>query len=215
MRRITVIENLTLDGVMQAPGAPDEDVRGGFAHGGWAVPFNDEVMGAEMAKGMGTTELLFGRRTYENFASYWPNQPQPNPFTDVLNRTRKYVASTTLTEPLPWMNSTVLAGDAAVTVAELRARPGPDIGVLGSGQLVRALMRHDLVDGYTLLIHPLVLGSGRRLLPDGGPAAELRLTGCVTTTTGVVIATYEPARAEARGSLTPAVASQSSRRDIR
>jgi len=215
MRRIAVIENLTLDGVMQAPGAPDEDVRGGFTHGGWAAPYNDAVMAAEMAKGMGTTELLFGRRTYENFFSYWPNQPEPNPFTDVLNRTQKYVASTTLTEPLPWMNSTLLAGDAAAAVAELKAQPGPDIGVLGSGELVASLMRHDLIDGYTLLIHPLVLGSGRRLLPDGGPAAELRLTGCVTTTTGVMIATYEPAAAAAAAALTSAVASPSSRRDTR
>jgi len=201
MRRITVIESLSLDGVMQAPGAPDEDTRGGFEHGGWAVPYNDAVMGSEMAKGMGRTELLFGRRTYERFYAVWPNQPEPNPFTEVLNKIQKYVASTTLTEPLPWSNSTLLAGDAAETVAELKAQPGQDIGVLGSGELVRSLMRHDLVDEYTLLIHPLVLGSGRRLFPDRGSLAKLRLTHSVTTTTGVMIATYQP------------TGSQSSRRD--
>ncbi|MEU8380162.1 dihydrofolate reductase family protein [Streptosporangium sp. NPDC048865] len=193
MRKIVVIEHLTLDGVMQAPGAPDEDVRGGFEHGGWAVPRNDAVMGGEMAKGMGGSELLFGRLTYERFHSFWPEQPAPNPFTDVLNDTRKYVVSTTLTGPLPWVNSTLLAGDAAKAVAELKEEPGADIAVLGSGELVRSLMRHDLVDVYQLMIHPLVLGSGRRLFPEGGSFAGLRLTGSVTTTTGVVIATYDRA----------------------
>jgi dihydrofolate reductase len=197
MRRITVVESLTLDGVMQAPGGRDEDPRGGFEHGGWAVPYNDEVMASEMAKGMGRTELLFGRRTYEAFYSFWPNQTEPNPFTDVLNNTQKYVASTTLTEPLPWMNSTLLAGDAAATVAKLKEQPGKDIVVLGSGELVQSLMQHNLIDEYTLLIHPLVLGSGRRLFPDGSSLAKLRLTAFVTTTTGVVIATYEPAETTA------------------
>jgi len=193
MRKIVVVEHLTLDGVMQAPGAPDEDVRGGFEHGGWALPYNDAVMGSEMAKGMGRAELLFGRRTYERFYSFWPNQPEPNPFTEVLNNTQKHVASTTLTEPLPWVNSTLLAGDAATAVAKLKEQPGTDIGILGSGELVQSLMRHNLIDEYKLLIHPLVLGSGRRLFPDGGAFAKLRLTDSVTTTTGVVIATYQPA----------------------
>ena len=193
MRKIVVVEHLTLDGVMQAPGAPDEDVRGGFEHGGWALPYNDAVMGSEMAKGMGRAELLFGRRTYERFYSFWPNQPEPNPFTEVLNNTQKHVASTTLTEPLPWVNSTLLAGDAATAVAKLKEQPGTDVGILGSGELVQSLMRHNLIDEYKLLIHPLVLGSGRRLFPDGGAFAKLRLTDSVTTTTGVVIATYQPA----------------------
>src|ERR671914_81923 len=105
MRKIVVVENLTLDGVMQAPGGADEDRRRGFEHGGWALPYYDDVMQREMAKGMGRTELLFGRLTYEKFYSFWPNQPEPNPFTEVLNNTQKYVASTTLTEPLPWVNS--------------------------------------------------------------------------------------------------------------
>jgi dihydrofolate reductase len=195
MRKLVAIESLTLDGVMQAPGLPDEDVRGGFEHGGWAVPYSDEVMGREMAKGFGRSELLFGRRTYEILYSFWPNQTEPNPFTEVLNNTQKYVASTTLKEPLPWMNSTLLSGDAVDAVAELKEQPGDDIGILGSGALVQALMPHNLIDEYKLLIHPLVLGTGLRLFPDGGPVAKLRLTDPVTTTTGVVIATYQPASA--------------------
>lgn len=190
MRKVLVVENVSLDGVMQAPGGQEEDTRGGFEHGGWAAPYADEVLGAEMAKGMGATELLFGRRTYEQFFGYWPHAPQPNPFTEVLNNTRKYVASTTLTGPLPWQNSTLLAGDAPTAVAALKAEPGPDLVVLGSGGLVRALMSGDLVDEYTLLIHPLVLGAGRRLFPEDGPYDQLRLTHSVTTTTGVVIARY-------------------------
>jgi dihydrofolate reductase len=192
MRKLVVVESLTLDGVMQAPGRPDEDTRGGFAHGGWAAPYSDEVMLGEMGRGMGRAELLLGRRTYEDFYAFWPNQPEPNPFTEVLNETRKYVASTTLTEPLPWSNSTLLAGDAASTVAELKAQPGNDIAVLGSGELVRSLMQHNLIDEYTLLIHPLVLGSGHRLFPDGSSLAKLQLTHSVTTTTGVMIGTYQP-----------------------
>jgi dihydrofolate reductase len=192
MRRIVVVESVTLDGVMQSPGGQDEDTRGGFEHGGWAQPYSDEVMGREMGKGMGQSELLFGRRTYEQFYSFWPNAPQPNPFTEVLNNTRKYVASTTLSEPLPWMNSTLLDGDAADAVAALKERPGQDLAVLGSGELVQTLMRHNLVDEYKLLIHPLVLGTGRRLFRDDSPPANLQLIDSVTTTTGVVIATYRP-----------------------
>jgi dihydrofolate reductase len=195
MRRITVFNSLTLDGVMQAPGRADEDSRGGFAHGGWAAPLSDEVMGRVAAEGMaGPGALLLGRRTYEDFHGFWPNQTD-NPFTEVLDNTRKYVASTTLREPLPWRNSTLLGGDAAEAVARLKEQPGEDLTVLGSGELVQALRRRHLVDRYVLLIHPLVLGSGRRLFPDGGPAATLRLIDSVTTTTGVIIATYQPVTA--------------------
>jgi dihydrofolate reductase len=198
MSRVVVIENLTLDGVMQAPGRPDEDTRGGFAHGGWALPYNDEVMARAMGERMVRGgPLLLGRRTYEDLYGYWPRQAA-NPFTDALNAARKYVASTTLQEPLPWANSTLLRGDAADAVAGLREQPAGDIGVIGSGELVQALMRRGLVDEYVLLIHPRVLGSGQRLFRDGGPPAALRLTGSVTTTTGVVIATYEPAGAPPR-----------------
>jgi dihydrofolate reductase len=193
MSRVVVINHLTLDGVMQAPGRPDEDQRGGFAHGGWAQPNNDEVMAKVLGEGMAQGgPLLLGRRTYEDFHAFWPKQTD-NPFTAVLNSVRKYVASTTLSEPLAWENSTLLEGDAAEAVARLREQPGKDIGVLGSGELVRSLAANDLVDEYLLMIHPLVLGSGRRLFPDDGPTAALRLVDSVTTTTGVLIARYQPA----------------------
>jgi dihydrofolate reductase len=193
MSKIVVTTSLTLDGVMQAPGRPDEDTRGGFAHGGWALPYNDEVMGAAMGAGMaGTEAILLGRRTYADFHGYWPHQTD-NPFTEVLNSTRKYVASTTLTEPLPWANSVLLKGDVAPAVAELRSQPGGNIAILGSGDLIQTLARHNLIDEYLLLIHPLVLGSGSRLFPDGGSFAELRLVNSITTTKGVMIATYRPA----------------------
>jgi dihydrofolate reductase len=193
MSRVVVTNHLTLDGVMQAPGRPDEDPRDGFEHGGWAQPGNDEVMGRVMGEGMAQGgPLLLGRRTYEDFYAFWPRQSD-NPFTEVLDNVTKYVASTTLTEPLPWSNSVLLSGDVAEAVARLREQPGPDIGVLGSGELVQSLMWHDLVDRWVLMIHPLVLGTGRRLFPDGAPFARLRLADSVTTTTGVVIATYERA----------------------
>jgi dihydrofolate reductase len=194
MSRIVVFLSMSLDGVIQAPGRPDEDARGGFTHGGWAAPYADPVAGELAAEGMANTgALLFGRRTYEDFHGFWPNQPEPNPFTEHLNATQKYVVSRTLEEPLPWQNSMLLSGDPAETVAELRAREGKDIVVLGSGELVRSLMRADLIDGYTLLIHPLVLGSGRRLFDEHEQVRALRLTDSQTTTTGVIVATYEAA----------------------
>ena len=190
---IVVFESVALDGVMQAPGRPDEDTRGGFAHGDWAAPYADELVGRQASEGMATTGgILLGRRTYEDFYGFWPKQTD-NPFTEALNNTQKYVASRTLKEPLPWANSTLLQGDVGEAVARLRERPEEDLVVLGSGELVRTLMEHDLVDRYVLLIHPLVLGSGRRLFPDGGPPVTLHLVDSVTTTTGVVIATYETA----------------------
>ncbi|MDX6321198.1 MAG: hypothetical protein QOF52_1056 [Propionibacteriaceae bacterium] len=192
MSRVTVTNNVSLDGVMQAPGRPDEDVRGGFRRGGWALPYNDEVMMRTMAAGMAQTgALLLGRRTYQDFAGFWPRQ-QDNPFTVMLDNVQKYVASTTLTEPLPWRNSTLLQGDAADAVAELKQQPGADLAILGSGELIQSLSRRDLIDEYVLLVHPLVLGSGRRLFPDGTPPTELRLVDSVRTTTGVMIMTYRP-----------------------
>jgi dihydrofolate reductase len=194
MRRVVVNNSLTLDGVMQAPGRPDEDLRGGFEHGGWAQPYFDSVMSSVAAEGIAKgANLLLGRRTYEDFAAFWPNQTEDNPFTAVMNNFQKYVASMTLEEPLSWSNSTLLKGDAAEAVARLKEQPGKDLVVLGSGELVQSLMRRNLVDEYVLLIHPLVLGSGRRLFTDGGVFAALRLVDTKTTTTGVVIATYQPA----------------------
>ena len=194
MGKVVVTNFLTLDGVMQSPGHPDEDRRGGFEHGGWTAPYGDpvmaEVMGAGIARG-GT--LLFGRRTYEKMEAAWADGPEDSPFTAVLNERQKYVASRTLKEPLSWKNSTLLEGDAADAVAELRDGPGPNIGILGSGELIQSLMRRNLIDEYVLPIHPLVLGSGRRLFPDGGAPAKLELVEARPTTTGVVIATYRPA----------------------
>ena len=190
MRKVVVIEHVTLDGVMQAPGRRDEDERGGFEHGGWAHARSDEVMGRKMGEGMAKGgPMLFGRRTYEDFLSFWPKQ-KDNPYTEVLDNAEKFVASNTLQEPLPWQHSKLLSGDAAQAVAELKQQPGGDFGVLGSGKLVQSLLPRGLVDEFVLMIHPLVLGTGQRLFPDGGPPAELRLVDSVTTTTGVVIATY-------------------------
>jgi dihydrofolate reductase len=194
MSKVVVNTNLTLDGVMQAPSDHDEDRRGGFEHGGWAPPYFDQVMADAAAEGIAKGgALLFGRRTYEQFASFWSTQTEDNPFAAVLNERQKYVASRTLDEPLSWKNSTLLKGDAMEAVAGLKEQPGKDLVVLGSGELVRSLMGRHLVDEYVLLIHPLVLGSGRRLFTDGGPSASLRLVDTKTTTTGVVIATYHPA----------------------
>jgi dihydrofolate reductase len=194
MTKIVAFTSLTLDGVMQAPGRPDEDRRGGFQHGGWATPFADSVMGQAAGASMATSgALLLGRRTYEDFYSYWPKQTDGNPYTAVLNKSQKYVASTTLNEPLPWINSTLLKGDVAEAVARLKAQPGKDLVVLGSSVLLQSLMRRNLVDEYVLLIHPLVLGSGRRLFTDGGASATLRLVDSKVTTTGVLIVTYRPA----------------------
>jgi dihydrofolate reductase len=176
---------------MQAPGRLDEDRRGGFEYGGWGAPYAamSSVSGGSLSD---VGALLFGRRTYEDFYGYWPNQTN-NPYTEVLNNTQKYVASTTLKEPLAWSNSTLLKGDVPQAVAELKAQPGKDFLVMGSGVLVQTLMRHNLVDVYILLIHPLILGTGRRLFTDGGAYATLRLVNTQTTTNGVVIVTYEPA----------------------
>jgi dihydrofolate reductase len=191
MSRIVAFESVTLDGVMQAPGRPDEDRRGGFENGGWAAPYADPMMWEHMSSG-GSGALLFGRRTYEDFFSVWPNQPD-NPFTPVLNTTLKHVASRTLEEPLPWDNSHLLEGDAADAVAALREQLGGDVVILGSGELVRSLLPHGLIDEFVLLIHPLVLGTGRRLFDEGVPPTAFDLVEGKATKTGVLIATYRPA----------------------
>jgi dihydrofolate reductase len=190
MRRIVANSSVTLDGIAQAPGRPDEDARGGFAHGGWALPYRDSVMMQVMGKGMAQKcDLLFGRRTYEDFFKVWPSRTD-NPFTAVLDNSQKYVASRTLREPLPWQNSTLLPGEAAETVARLKAEPGPDLAVLGSGALVRTLIAKGLVDTLVVSIHPLLLGRGQRLFGDDEGRVPLRLVESVATSTGVIIATY-------------------------
>ena len=193
MRKIVAFENLTLDGVMQGPGHPDEDRRGGFEHGGWANAYADEEGMKAAAAGMAQTDaILLGRVTYAQFATVWPNQPD-NPFGAFLNATRKYVASRTLKEPLPWANSVLLAGDAADAVARLREEPGKNITILGSGELVRSLLKRELIDDLVLQIHPLILGGGRRLFEGDGTLARFSLADQRTTSTGVVVATYRQA----------------------
>jgi len=187
--KIIVFTNLTLDGVMQAPGTPDEDRRGGFTHGGWAAPFGAMQ---EAGEAFATSPaMLFGRRTYESLHAAWSNRTD-NPFTEMLDNAQKFVASRTLQEPLPWINSTLLKGDAAAAIAKLKQQFDKDLLIMGSGELIRSLMQHNLVDTYLLLIHPLVLGSGRRLFAEGGPTAALRLVDTKTTAKGVVVATYQP-----------------------
>ena len=191
MRKINVTNNVTLDGVMQAPGGREEDTRNGFKHGGWAAPYHDDVKMKIMGRGMARRgALLFGRHTYEHFFKVWPGRTD-NPFTEVLDNTQKYVVSRTLKEPLPWKNSTLLAGDAEETVAALKNEPGVDLTILGSGELVRSLVRHNLIDQFVLLIHPLILGAGQRMFDSDGTLARFKLAESVATTTGVIIATYE------------------------
>lgn len=193
MARLVVVEMVSLDGVMQAPGSPDEDRSGGFEHGGWAMPYFDEVAGEEAGKSMAETgAFLFGRKTYEIMAAHWPNQPHEDMFSQVLNSLPKYVASTTLAEPLAWSGSSLLKGDVAQAVAALKEEQVGNIVVLGSGQLARTLMEHDLVDEYGLTIHPLLLGPGKRLFGEAGGMRTLRLVDSKATSTGVILATYRP-----------------------
>jgi dihydrofolate reductase len=192
MRRIVVTENISLDGVMQAPALPDEDTRGGFTRGGWANPYADHVMAEYMTSGADDGScLLLGRRTYENMAAHWPHMPADNPFTEWINEMPKVVASSTLDGPLTW-NATLLEGDLGEAVSAQKATDGPDLTVLGSGVLVQSLRAHRLVDEYLLSIHPLLLGSGSRLFPDG-EQADLELLDSITTSTGVLIARFRPA----------------------
>jgi dihydrofolate reductase len=193
MRSITVFESVTLDGVMQSPGRPDEDTRGGFEHGGWAIPYMDETIGGLAAEGNARTDgILLGRRTYEDFLGFWPKQGD-NPFTRILDETQKYVVSSTIPEPLPWKNSSRLSGPD--DVARLKEADGGNLVLLGSGELARSLAGAGLVDDYVLLIHPLVLGTGTRLFEPGLPKSALELIDTRTSSTGVIIASY---RATAR-----------------
>ena len=192
MSKLIVFNSLTLDGVMQAPARPDEDLRGDFPYGGWATPYSDPEMGKAAAESGATSGgLLLGRRTYQDFYNVWPNRTD-NPYTEVLNNSQKYVASRTMTEPLPWMNSTLLKGDVPEAVRALKAQQEKDLVILGSGELIQTLMRNQLIDQYVLLIHPLVLGTGQRLFREGSAFSTLQLVDSKRTAKGVVIATYEP-----------------------
>jgi dihydrofolate reductase len=192
MRSITARLFITLDGVVQGLGRPDEDTRGGFTHGGWGPRYNDEIMGRELGRGMAEPgDMLFGRRTWEDFTAAWGRATDGNPFTAHMKAATKYVVSRTLSDADAWQNSILLRGDAVETVAELKARPGNDLSINGSASLVRSLHAAGLVDRFTLLIHPLTLGSGTRLFEGPAPLTEFELTGSVTTTKGVIIGHYD------------------------
>jgi dihydrofolate reductase len=192
MGKVIVMNGVTLDGVLQAPGRPDEDTRDGFEHGGWAIPYSDEAMVAKMGERMGGEHaFLFGRRTYEDLLATW--NARGGPFKDAFNDTRKYVASSNPETELDWPNSTLLHGDVPAAVADLKRTLSANLVIMGSGVLIGSLMAADLIDEYLLTIAPLVLGTGRRLFA-GGTHASLRLLESSTTSTGVVIAIYESAR---------------------
>lgn len=194
--RIVVSEFMSLDGVVQAPGGEEEDTDGGFAHGGWSMPYFDpEVMGSAFGEMTQTTDaLLYGRRTWEVMAAAWPGRAG-DPFADWINQIPKHVASRTLTETdLEWEGSRLLpAGDALGAVARLRDEPGGDVGVMGSAALVTQLVGAGLVDEYRLMIEPIVLGGGKRIFPTDGEARPLELVSTTTTGTGVHVCTYRPA----------------------
>jgi dihydrofolate reductase len=194
VRTLKVIGFMSLDGVVQAPGDPDEDREGGFEHGGWQRPYFDDIFVQQAGPGMSSTHAqLFGRTTFEKMAAFWPTQPDDDPFAKHLNHVQKYVASRTLTET-SWGPTTILSGDVPSQVRELKESDDGTISVLGSPGLVQTLMAHDLVDEYALAIHPLVLGSGKRLFRDAEQVRRLELVGSVTTTTGVLMTTYRPVR---------------------
>ena len=205
MRSIVVSTFVTLDGVMQAPGGPEEDPAGGFTHGGWSVGYWDDVIGQAMGESMGKPfDLLLGRKTYDIFAAYWPNAPAEEG-ADALNNATKYVVSTTL-DTAEWQNSQLICPgehDVPEQIRRLKEQDGPEIQVHGSGQLIQTLIKHDLVDRYFLRIFPVLLGTGKRLFGDGTIPAGLRLVDSKTSTTGVIIATYERAGEIRYGSFAP------------
>ena len=190
MRTLVVIEFLSLDGVMQSLGGPDEDTEGGFRHGGWSQPYMDDVLMQSSLEGLKATDAyLFGRRTYEKFVAYWPTQPDENPMAAHLNATPKYVATRTL-DALDWRNAHLLEGEVPDAVRALKDQEGGRIVVLGSGVLVGTLFANGLVDELNLFLHPLIIGSGKRLFPESPEMRPLELIGITPTTTGVLMARY-------------------------
>ena len=194
MRKVIVDEWMTLDGVVQAPGAPDEDTTGGFEHGGWHQSYFDDMSQKWVLENLtGAGGYLFGRRTYETFAAHWPNaSAEERVLADPLNKLPKYVASTTLVEPLDWQNSTVIKGDVPEAVGVLKQEDGDDLHVIGSTRLVQTLVEHDLVDEFRLMIDPLLVGGGKRLFRDDGALRRLRLVESQVATTGAILAIYAP-----------------------
>lgn len=201
MGQLVVTEFVTLDGVAQAPGGPDEDPGSGFTHGGWQAPLLDEQSGADMFDGARHMDaLLLGRKTYEIFAGYWPNAPEEMPFTRLLNDVPKYVASRTLADPLDWQGSTLLDGELAQSIPALKERHD-EVHVIGSLDLVQSLLRLGLVDRVDLWLYPLVLGSGKKVFGDGAVPTAFRLTESVTYPNGTLHLTYEVAGAPTYGDM--------------
>lgn len=196
MRKLVVLTFITLDGVMQAPGGPEEDTTGGFKYGGWVAGYWDEFLGGVMGEQMAEPfDLLLGRKTYEIFAAFWPHVKRDNPdyrIAEKFNSTKKYVASKTL-KKLDWSNSELIKGDTAQEIKMLKEQNGPELQVHGSGNLVQTLLKHDLVDEFRLKIFPITLGTGKRLFADGTIPAGLKLIDSGTSTAGVIVATYERA----------------------
>jgi dihydrofolate reductase len=193
MARIVLQEFLTLDGVMQGPGGPDEDRSNGFEKGGWQLGFADGRLGEFVMDGLTNAgAYLVGRRTYDIFAGYWPNQGAENVVAAPMNSKPKFVASRTLSEPLSWQNSTLVNGDVVGRLRELKSEMDGDILVIGSGDLAQTLMSHDLVDAYRLMVYPVVLGEGKRLFRNADATKQLRLTDSTPTTSGVLLLTYVP-----------------------
>jgi dihydrofolate reductase len=195
MRKVIVQVWTTLDGVVQAPGAPDEDTTGGFRHGGWSLRyFDDAAMKWAAGNVTGAGGFLLGRRTYEVFAAHWPNASEEEQvLAEPLNTRPKYVASTTLTEPLQWRHATLLRGDVAQAVADLKRQDGGDLLAIGSTRLVQTLVEHDLVDELRVMVDPLVVGGGKRLFAEDGALRPLRLLDSQVTASGAILATYAPA----------------------
>ena len=192
MRKVVVLEHISLDGVIQAPGGPDEDRSGGFAYGGWIAPYADELLGTALRKQMNLPfDLLLGRKTYEQWASYWPYHGDIWPRA---NAATKYVASNTITSGA-WQQTVVLNGAIAEKVAKIKQQPGPNLHVWGSSHLLQTLIRHDLVDVFWLMIYPITLGSGKRLFADGAIPAAFKVTEGIVTPSGVIVVNYERAGA--------------------
>ncbi len=197
MRKVIVISHISLDGVLQAMGGPDEDTSGGFAYGGWVAPYSDEVLGAVIRSEMNLPfDLLIGRKTFDIWAPYWPHHADIWPG---VNAATKYVASNTITSH-EWQPTVFLGGDIAEHISHIKQQPGPDLHVYGSGNLIQTLMKHDLVDAFWLKIYPLTLGRGKRLFVDGSIPAAFKVTYSEVSPKGVIIVNYERAGAIKPGS---------------
>jgi dihydrofolate reductase len=197
MRKVIVLEHISLDGVIQAPGGPDEDTSGGFAYGGWISQYSDEIGGTVLRRQMNLPfDLLLGRKTFDIWEPFWPQHADEWPG---VNTATKYVASNTRTSS-KWQSSVFLNGDIAEKVAKIKQQPGPDLNVWGSGNLLQTLMKHDLVDAFWLMIYPITLSSGKRLFAEGTIPAAFKVTESTVTPKGVIVVSYERAGAIPTGS---------------